>query len=205
MHFDPTIREPYSIQYSLGVERQLAKRTSLAVTYNGSRGIGLFRSRNINAPPPPDYTVIPDPTIGVLRNIESSGRQAGNSLEVTLRGKVTHYVTGLVQYTLSRTSNNTGGVAWFPANQYDLSGEWSRADFDQRHRLNLLESFSPGKQFTFGVGVQLEPQLSSDLVLKKEVRRDSRLAKDKTALSKLVTFCAHILMSPFLRTALFAG
>src|ERR1700676_442918 len=155
VHFDPTIREPYSIQYSLGVERQLAKRTSLAVTYNGSRGIGLFRSRNINAPPPPDYTVIPDPTIGVLRNIESSGRQAGNSLEITLRGQVTHYVTGLVQYTLSRTSNNTGGVAWFPANQYDLSGEWSRADFDQRHRLNLLESFSPGKQFTFGVGVQL--------------------------------------------------
>ena len=155
VHFDPTIREPYSIQYSLGVERQLAKRTSLAVTYNGSRGIGLFRSRNINAPPPPDYTVIPDPTIGVLRHIESSGRQAGNSLEITLRGQVTHYVTGLVQYTLSRTSNNTGGVAWFPANQYDLSGEWSRADFDQRHRLNLLESFSPGKQFTFGVGVQL--------------------------------------------------
>jgi hypothetical protein len=160
VQFDPTIREPYSIQYSLGVERQLAKRTTLAITYNGSRGIGLFRSRDINAPLPdaslpPNYTVIPNPAIGVLRNIESSGRQAGNSLEITLRGQVTHYVTGLVQYTLSRTNNNTGGVGWFPANQYDLSGEWSRADFDQRHRLNLLESFSPGKQLTFGVGVQL--------------------------------------------------
>jgi hypothetical protein len=155
VQFDPTIREPYSIQYSLGVERQLAKRTTLAVTYNGSRGIDLFRSRNINAPLPPNYTVIPNPAIGVLRNIESSGRQVGNSLEITLRGQVTRYVTGLVQYTLSRTDNNTGGITWFPANQYDLSGEWSRADFDQRHRLNLLESFSPGKQLTFGVGAQL--------------------------------------------------
>jgi hypothetical protein len=110
MQFDPTIREPYSIQYSLGVERQLAKRTTLAVTYNGSRGIDLFRSRDINAPLPPDYTVIPNPGIGILRNIESSGRQTGNSLEITLRGQMTRYATGLIQYTLSRTDNNTGGV-----------------------------------------------------------------------------------------------
>jgi Carboxypeptidase regulatory-like domain len=155
VQFDPTIREPYTIQYSLGVERQLAKRTTLAVTYNGSRGIDLFRSRDINAPLPPDYKVIPNPAIGILRNIESSGRQAANSLEITLRGQMTRYATGLIQYTLNRTENNTGGVTWYPANQYDLSGEWSRADFDQRHRLNLLESFSPGKQLTFGVGVQL--------------------------------------------------
>jgi hypothetical protein len=155
VQFDPTIRDPYTIQYSLGVERQLAKRTTLAVTYNGSRGIDLFRSRDVNAPLPPGYTVIPNPAVGILRNIESSGRQAGNSLEITLRGQITRYATGLIQYTLSRTDNNTGGVTWYPANQYDLSGEWSRADFDQRHRLNLLESVSPGKQLTFGVGVQL--------------------------------------------------
>jgi Carboxypeptidase regulatory-like domain/TonB dependent receptor len=155
VQFDPSIREPYSIQYSLGVERQLGKRTTLAVTYNGSRGINLFRSRDTNAPLAPDYTVIPNPAIGILRNIESSGRQAGNALEITLRGQITRYATGLIQYTLSRTDNNTSGITWFPANQYDLSGEWSRADFDQRHRLNLLESFSPGKQLTFGLGVQL--------------------------------------------------
>jgi hypothetical protein len=155
VQFDPTIREPYTIQYSLGVERQLAKRTTLAVTYNGSRGIDLFRSRDINAPLPPDHKMIPNPAVGILRNIESSGRQAANSLEITLRGQMTRYATGLIQYTLSHTDNNTGGVTWYPANQYDLSGEWSRADFDQRHRLNLLESFSPGKQLTFGVGLQL--------------------------------------------------
>jgi len=143
------------MQYSLGVERQLTKRTTLAVTYNGSRGIDLFPSRDTNAPLPPDYTAIPNPAIGIQRNIESSGRQDGNALEITLRGQITRYATGLIQYTLSRTDNNTSGVTWFPANQYDLSSEWSRADFDQRHRLNLLESFSPGKQLTFGVGAQL--------------------------------------------------
>jgi len=153
VQFDSSIHEPYSIQYSLGVERQLAKQTTLAVNYNGSVGISLLRSLDINAPLPPDYLVVPDSTVGVLRQIESSGRQISNSLQITLRGDLTHRVTGLMQYTLNRTDNNTGGIVWFPANQYDLSGEWSRADFDQKHRFNLLESYSPGKSFTLGVGV----------------------------------------------------
>lgn len=153
MRLDPILREPYTIQYSFGIERQLAKRTALAVTYNGSRGISLFRSRDINAPLPPAYQGRPDSAFGVIRQIESSGRQTSNSLEFTLRGGVTRFFTGLIQYTLSRSDNNTGGINWFPANQYDLSGEWSRADFDQRHRLNLLETFNPGKVFKLGIGL----------------------------------------------------
>jgi hypothetical protein len=157
VQFAPGIREPYSLQYSFALERQLAKRTTLAVTYYGSVGVDLFRSRDINAPLPPIYdpTVVPDPTLGVVRQIESVGRQVGNSLEITLRGDLSRYFTGLAQYTLSRTDNNTGGINWFPADQYNPSGEWGRADFDQRHRFNMLESFKPGKQFTIGVGLQL--------------------------------------------------
>jgi len=155
VRFDPAIHEPYTIQYSFTLERQLAKRTTLAITYYGAVGIDLFRSRDINAPLVPGTTVTRDTSFGVIRNIESSGRQLSDSLEITLRGQMTRRFTGLIQYTLSRTDNNTGGVNWFPANQYDLSGEWSRADFDQRNRLNLLESFNAGKSFTLGVGLSL--------------------------------------------------
>jgi len=150
---DPTVREPYTIQYSLGVERQIATKTTVAITYSGSRGIDLFRSRDINAPVGPDYLARPNSTLGAIYQIESSGRQAANTLDITLRGEMTHFFTGLIQYTLSRTDNNTGGLSWLPANQYDLSGEWSRADFDQRQRLNLLESFSPGMRFNLGVAL----------------------------------------------------
>lgn len=93
----------------------------------------------------------PVPSLGAVYQIESSGRQVGNSLDFTLRGNVTHYLSGQAQYTLSRTDNNTGGITWLPANQYDLSGEWSRADFDQRHRLRMLESFTPGKLLIIGL------------------------------------------------------
>jgi Carboxypeptidase regulatory-like domain/TonB dependent receptor len=88
VQLDPAIREPYSLQYSFAVERQLAKRTTLAVTYYGSLGVDLFRSHDINAPLPPDYNPlnVPNPALGVVRQIESAGRQVGNSLEITLRG-----------------------------------------------------------------------------------------------------------------------
>lgn len=155
--FSSSLREPYTIQYNIAMERQLAKRTTLAATYYGSVGARLFLSRDINAPVSPLLapTIVPDPVFGVIRDIESTGRQFGNSLEVTLRGQVTRYFNGLIQYTLARTENNTGGINWFPANQYDLTSEWSRADFDQRHRFNMLESFSPGKSFTLGFGANL--------------------------------------------------
>jgi hypothetical protein len=71
----------------------------------------------------------------------------------------------MVQYTLGRASNNVGGtpvgvnrqfgINAFPANNYDLSGEWSRADFDQRHRLSLLGTVTPGKYFKLGVALSL--------------------------------------------------
>ena len=39
-------------------------------TYLGSRGVDLFRSRDVNAPPPPLYLARPDPTLGQVRQIE---------------------------------------------------------------------------------------------------------------------------------------
>lgn len=70
--------------------------------------------------------------------MESTGRQQIDSLNVTMRGKVTRWFNGQMKYTLSRGDNDTNGLGSFPANDYDLSGEWGRADFDRRHRLNLI-------------------------------------------------------------------
>jgi Carboxypeptidase regulatory-like domain/TonB dependent receptor-like, beta-barrel len=155
VRLDPSIREPYLLQYGATVERQVAKRATATVAYRGNRGVKMYRSRDANAPLPPDYLVRPNPAVGVLRQIESSGRQAGDSLDVTVQGEITHWFTGVAQYTLAETKNDSGGIAWFPANQYDPSGEWSRADFDQRHRFNMLGSFTPAKRVSLGVGVSL--------------------------------------------------
>jgi outer membrane receptor protein involved in Fe transport len=149
---NPRARIPYSIQYNSGIERQLAKATTLAVNYVGTVFVSSFLSRDINAPLPPFYTVRPDSALGQIRQIESAGHGISNALEITLRGNVTRYFSGTAQYTL-KALNNTGGIAWFPADNYTLSGEWGRADFDQRHRLNLLGGINPGKWLNLGMGL----------------------------------------------------
>lgn len=152
---EPNINIPYLIQYSFGVERQLQKSTTLAVTYLGSRGLDQFRSRDINAPLPPTYAARPDSSIGVLREIESAGRRVSDSLEVSLRGNVTRFFSGMAQYRLASSHDNTSGINYFPPNSYDLSGEWARSDFDRRHRFELLGTLNPGKLFNLGISLSL--------------------------------------------------
>jgi hypothetical protein len=153
--FDPDIRTPYTIQYSATVERQLWKQTTLAVAYLGFRGVNQFRSRDINAPTPPAYSARPDPGFGVLREIESAGRRTSDSLEVTFRGNATRYFTGMAQYRLASAHDDTSGINYLPPNTYDLSGEWARADFDRRHRFEMLGTINPGRLFNLGVSLSL--------------------------------------------------
>lgn len=156
----------------------------LSVNYYGTRGMNLFRSRDVNAPPL--YRARPNPQY-VWRQIESSADLKSNSLEVALRGNVTRYFAGMIQYTLAKAYNNTGGNSLagarvslnsFPANGYDLSGEWARADYDQRHRFNLLGTVTPGRYFKLGVGSGLYSGMPYTIMTGRDDNHDS-LANDR--------------------------
>jgi hypothetical protein len=89
---------PYSVQYGSGVERQVGKATTLAVNYVGTVFVSSFRSRDSDAPLAPGYLSRPDPVFGQIRQIESAGRGISNALEVRLRGNITRFFIGTVQY-----------------------------------------------------------------------------------------------------------
>jgi outer membrane receptor protein involved in Fe transport len=150
----PDAAIPLTLQYSLNLERQLGKAT-VSVGYRGSQSFNVFRSRDINAPQAPNFLTRPDTTLGTVRQIESTGSQQSNALELSLKGKISRFLSGQAQYTFSKTLNDTSGIGFFPANSFDLTGEWGRSDFDQRHRLNLLEVINAGKFFNLGVGITL--------------------------------------------------
>ncbi|HEY2431652.1 MAG TPA: TonB-dependent receptor [Vicinamibacterales bacterium] len=151
----PGLRTPYTVQFGGGVERQLRKGSSLAVTYLGSRGVDLFRSRDVNAPPPPSYLARPDPSLGQVRQIESTGRQTVHSLQVLASGRLLPRLQGNLQYTFSSAHNDTSGINALPANNYDLPGEYGRADFDQRHHLEGLLQVKGGDWLHLGIAVSL--------------------------------------------------
>jgi outer membrane receptor protein involved in Fe transport len=149
------VQLPNTMQFSVGVERQLAPKTTLSVNYVGTRAVKQLRSRDANAPLPPGFAARPDPRINVLREIESAGRVEANALEVNLRGDLGKRVNGIVQYVFGRTMADTSGVNWYPANSFAPSGEWGRADTDRRHQFNLLGTATLHRWANFGLSLSL--------------------------------------------------
>jgi len=152
---DPSIQIPWTVQYGIGLERVLRKGSTAAITYLGSRGIDQFRSRDVNAPPPPVFLSRPDPSFGQIRQIESTGRQTVHSVQAVFRGGVAPRTKGSIQYTFSTAHNDTNGINALPSNNYDLGSEWGRASFDQRHRFEALVTVNAGEWVDLGVSVSL--------------------------------------------------
>jgi hypothetical protein len=152
---DPRAKIPYTVQYSIGVERQVTEKSTFSATYVGSRGIDLYRSRDINAPPPPNFLARPDAALGQARQMESEGYQKSDALELTFRGRPSKYFTGQVQYTLGKTYNNTSGITYFPGNSFFPAADWARSDNDRRHKFDLLGSTQATKLFTVGAALSL--------------------------------------------------
>jgi len=155
VQLSPDVTIPYTLQYSAGIERQLRARTTLAVNFIGSRGYNMFRSRDINAPEPPTFSARPDPTHSVVREIESAGTQRTASMQVTLRGQMTKYFNGSAEYNYGIAKNDTSVIGWMPPNNYDLSLEYARADFNQRHRLEMFGTLAAGSTGNFGISASL--------------------------------------------------
>ncbi|HYO62982.1 MAG TPA: carboxypeptidase regulatory-like domain-containing protein, partial [Pyrinomonadaceae bacterium] len=140
---DEDLQAPYTMQVALSVERQLPARTTLSVNYIGARTLHVLRARNVNAPLP--GTVDAQGRGGVRRftdvgNIfqyESSGRFNQSQLIVSANTRFSRAFSIFSSYTLNRARSDTDGPNSFPANQFDLSGEYGRSSQDIRHRFFL--------------------------------------------------------------------
>ena len=175
---DPAVQLPDIMQFSFGVERQLAKKSTLAINYTGTRGVQQLRSRDANAPLPPNFEARPDRAVSVLRQIESAGRVEGNALELNLRGDIAPKVTGLAQYVFGRTRADTGGLNWFPASSYAPAGEWGRADTDRRHQFNFLGTALLHRWASLGASASLLSGIPFNITTGRDDNRDG-LAMDR--------------------------
>jgi len=130
-----SLRTPYLLQSSVGVERQLPKKTTLAVTYTNSHGLHELRSRNINAPLADG--AYPYPTEGPIYEMESAGLYNQNLLLTNVNSHLTPKISLFGTYSLSYVRSNTDGLNTFPANQYSMAGEYGPAANDVRNRASL--------------------------------------------------------------------
>lgn len=136
----PDIVSPYITQAGISVEQRLWGRTQVTFEYFHLKGTHLFRGRNVNAQIPPRLIFRPNPNFLNIDQVESSASMKSDALSVTLQARARRLFKVLMQYTFSQTRDNTDGLFFLPANNYDLRPEWGRSNFDRKHRLNLVGS-----------------------------------------------------------------
>jgi len=131
------------MQSAIGIERQLGRMGTLAVTYLNSRGVHQFVTINANAPLPGTYDptsgsgVRPDPNAGNIYQYTSEGIFKQNQVITNTNLRIGKIFSIFGNYTLSYANANTNGIDSFASNSYDLSLDYGRASYDVRHRLFL--------------------------------------------------------------------
>jgi hypothetical protein len=89
-----------------------------------------------------------------------------------LRGKIGSFFNGTFQYNYGRVNNNASGINALPADNYDLTREWSRADFDERHRFNVLGNVEAGDWFNLGFVLSLTSGRPYNMTTGRDDNRD---------------------------------
>ncbi len=177
----PGIRTPALFQANLSVDRQLGRgKNYLTLDYTYIKGYRLYRLRNINAPPPPTFSVSqrPNPNFLNIDQFESSGASKSNILTATLKSSPRPRLDLMAQYTFSHTIDDTSGLFSQPANNYDLRPERGRSELDRRHRLNLMASYTLPFAFRFGTVVVLNSGIPYNITTGVDTDNDT-VANDR--------------------------
>lgn len=149
----PGLKTPYQINYGISIDRKVGENGTISIGGRVNRGVNLYRSLDINAPLPPDYSERPDADVSQLREIQAEGTQNGSALDINYRGRFNKYFTGFAWYTWSHYGNNTSGISWFPENQFEPNAEWGPADWDQRQHFGFYGMFNRDHLLNLGVGI----------------------------------------------------
>jgi hypothetical protein len=132
---DPDLVIPYIAQFSVGLETNPWKLFRLTTNYQYQRGVHLLHGRNLNAP----IARIgrPDPVVGNITNIESSGYQSSHRLMVGIGPA--KFVQGLfwnINLLFMKNTNEADSPFSLPANNFDLRAERGPAASDMRHLIS---------------------------------------------------------------------
>jgi len=135
---DPGLRNPFSYQWTFGVQRQLARYLMLETSYVGNRGVNGMMVREWNRP---DRVtgIRPNPNMTTFRYRDSAEASNYNSWQTSLRKRFSHGFTANLNYTWARLMSYTGDAdLLLPATVQDVDNiraDYGPANLDVRHRM----------------------------------------------------------------------
>ncbi|HEV7475418.1 MAG TPA: carboxypeptidase regulatory-like domain-containing protein [Pyrinomonadaceae bacterium] len=181
------------------VERQLPKRFTLFAGVFLVRIQHTIRARDVNAPLPGSITQAnpggtrPFGNIGEIYQYESSGRFNQNQLFIGFNNRFSRALTFFSSYSLSKTTNDTDGQggSLFPANSYDLTGEFGRAAFDVRHRFTFAGTINlPWWQMSLNPFIVASSGAPFNIITGQDTNGD-RLFTERPSFAPAGVDCSH--------------
>jgi hypothetical protein len=135
----PDLHAPVTIQSAIGVERQLPRNTTFALTYTNTRGTHDLQTVNINTPLPGTLDLRPyGATAGNLFLYESGGRMNQHIVIANFNTRFSRNVSLMGNYSLTYAKDLPGT----PSNPYNFNQDWGRSSLDRRHRFQLIGTVS---------------------------------------------------------------
>jgi Carboxypeptidase regulatory-like domain len=129
------LRIPTLFRSNVGVERTIGRVARLNVSYGFMQGRDLLRGRNINAPRPEGTR--PDPAVGNVTQVESTGRSEGHMVNTGLNVNLPwHRLFMFVNYGVGKSMNDTDGAFSLPVDSFNPGAEWGPSAMDIRHRVS---------------------------------------------------------------------
>ncbi len=140
-HIDDNLKAPRILQTAIGLDRQLPKNVTVSFNYIHTRGLNQLRTYNINTPLIGTYTgpgtgVYPlGAAAGIYDLYSTSGNYKQNQLIFNANARINSRISLFGFYVYGHAYTDVIGGA--PSNPYNFAQDWGRANYDQRHRVNI--------------------------------------------------------------------
>jgi len=155
--YDPHIKNPYSMQWNFGVQRELNSSTTVDVNYVGSGSrrlnVGGYYNTALTPGPGDPQARAPFPYIAPTFYDRSIGNGSYHALQVEVNKRYSNGLAYQVAYTYSK-SIDEGSSGWFGVegqsltDPYNVAGSRGPSGFDLRHTLSVNTLY----QVPFGHG-----------------------------------------------------
>ena len=151
----PSLNQPLVQQASLGFDKNLKEWMGIRADYMWTRGYGMLRSVNVNAPV---NGVRPDGLVGNVTELRSTGRRAQDRISVGFNVRVpSRRIFGNVMYQWANTRNVADGPLSLPSDSNHPDADWGPAAQDVRNRVFVMGNFP----LWYGLRAGLNMQASS--------------------------------------------
>ncbi|HUS07679.1 MAG TPA: TonB-dependent receptor [Bryobacteraceae bacterium] len=151
----PGLTTGYLQDWSFGLDVPSGDSSSVSLSYAGSKGTHLLRSRDLNqALPGPGAVALrrPLPSYSGIFFTESGANSSYQSLQALVNRRFTRGVAFQASYTLSKSIDDTSAFLGtkpdknFPQNSRDYRSERGLSSFDTRHRFTSAAVYAvPGR------------------------------------------------------------